>query len=359
MRVFRNVDGMVPPWTIKGQRIWGLEATVPVDAGPGLAIRITSELHDFIPTGTMQADMAITLPMAEEIRGMLSYNLPGHCYSAFMSVDDNAVQTFATGEHWTDFALDTPGAGFGVSLTAGYDCGTEPLDAHVQVTNVSYKRAGWWTTPSAGFAGIRDLRGAGCEIRFENLKWWGNSQNVAYGSMVVHRFFEAGFTGLRFALSHNFTSESFVFQVLADNEPVHSVSLAAPQEVNEEFTPDEFHQAGFRFAVLEDGVYPNKWEVAVSGIEVYSADTGWISACDAAEGEPKLEGVEKPPVQPDVVGQADAAGTPVDGVADPPGGKKSGGCSASVPFGSGLWLLALLILLLAAFSRQPSQPRQE
>ena len=346
MRIFRNVDGLVPPWTIKGQRIWGLEAVVPPDVGPGLALRISSLPQDFIPTGTLKAHMSITLPMAQEIRGMLSYELPGQCYSAFMSVDDNPVQMFTTGVHLTDFVIDTPAAGFGMGLTAGYDCDTDPPEAHLEVTNVSYKRAGWWTTPSAGFAGIRDLRDEGCGIRFENLKWWGNSQNVAYGSMVVHRFFEEGYTGLRYTLQHNFASEAFLFQVLAENQPVETSPLTSPTEATEELSLDEFRHVGFRFAVVEDGVYPHKWEVSVSDIQLYSADEGWVSACAAAEGKPRLEGVEKPPVQPDVITGADAFWTPSDGVVEPASPKKSGGCSTAGSAPASLWLLLLLIFAL-------------
>lgn len=344
LRVYRNFEEVVAPWTIKGEKAWGLSAAVPEAPVPGLAFRISTDLNDFTPGGTVRGETAFPLPPADRIRGMLSYSLPGQCFNALVTLDGATVQSHGAGSFHGPFDVDVAGGQFAVSMTAAGDCEGELGAGHVEIQATSYRRGGWWTTPSPEFAGIRDLRGEGCSIKFENLKWWGMSDNQAHGSLLVRRYLLTPHQGVRYTLNHSFFSAFFTIELLLDNEPVKETALLDPGETVEEHTGADFTEVGFRFAVQVPEVYAYKWEAELFDIEVLDPEQGWVSVCLAAEGEPDLEGIYEVETVADVIGGGgDAAVMLIDGESKP--GKKSGGCTHASTGDSAPFLLLLALLL--------------
>jgi hypothetical protein len=338
MRVFRDFERTEHPWTIRGEQCWGLDAVLPNSMTPGLAFRVSTVESDFVPCGAVTGEFEIPAPGADEVRGMLSYSLPGQCFKAFLTMDGTPLKVLTFGDEKAPFSVEGPGKLFGVAITAGDGCGQNGPPAHVEVSNVSYKRQGWWTTPSPDFAGIRDSVGEGCSLEFENLKWWGMLERTARGSLVTHRFLESEYRGIRYRLSHTFDGPWFKFRLLLDGKPAQEYELHMPDETDELLEGESFHEVGFQFQVHVPDQYPYKWGILVEGIEVLHPDAGWVSICEAEEGEPDLEGVHE-------VIDADATGTPPDAEAGG-SGPRSGACSQSAGDGQRPWMVLLALMLL-------------
>jgi surface antigen len=361
MRVFGHFDMNAPPWTVTGQTTWGLSAVVPDTGIPGLAIRLTTEANDFFPYGKLAATAPFALPEFDRVMGMLSYSLPNDCYLGGIHVGGKPAKALLPGKGEGQIDIAKTGSQLDIMLTLAEECpATEDL-AFVELTNASLRRSGWWSTPTPAFAGIRDLRGEGCSVGFENQKWWGNSGNAAYGRLLVHRFFADTYTGVRYSVKHDFQSEFFKLSMLVGGDATREHSLLAPADTSEEVTGLSFTELGFLFAVEMPGVYPEQWEASLSGIEVQAADGSWVSACTAAEGEPKLAGVSSTPVPLEDVVSTPDGGMMVEGGGDAcGGGGSSGSCSAAGagPGGgaAGAAALVMALLILAACGTRSRAP---
>jgi len=358
IRVFGHFDMYAPPWTVKGAETWGLSGVVPESGEMGLAMRLTTEENDFFPYGTVEAEAAAPLPEFDQVRGMLKYNLPGDCFLAGFHVDNLAAKTILPGQKTGQLVLEQTGSQISMMLSLAADCPAEDEVAYVELFNASMRRKGWWTTPTPAYAGIRDLRGEPCSLTFENQKWWGNAGNAAYGKLLVHRFFADEMTGVRYKTASTFASELFSLQMLLDGEPVKTYSLAAAWSTDEAVESVHFTEAGFLFSVDKPEVYPSQWEVVLSEIEVQTAGGEWVSACGAAEGEPKLGGVTGPVLvdTPDVVSEVnETAGGDGEGVVEKAesGGSASGSCGVGTRPGAGWGWMVVVLLALALASALP------
>lgn len=335
IRVHRDFSLEAHPWVVSGEKIWGLAADMPQALAPGLCLRLSTKECDFVPYGAVKGEVAFPQPEIEEVRGILTYSLPGSCFQAFLTMDGVPATTVSFGDEMKEFSVQHPGAVFGIAMTAGKGCSEDESGAFFEVSNVSFKRGGWYTTPSARFAGIRDMRGENCGLRFENQKWWGMSDLAASGTLLVHRFLKEEYTGIRYRLEHTFEGPFFGLRMLLDNKPVKEYSLQTPGEREEEVSGRTFHEVGFQFTAIMSDVYAYKWAADIDGIEVYSPATGWIPICEAEEGAPDLEGLEE-------VTTGDVTATDT---IEPHAGKKSGGCNAG-PANTGILLPLLALLLL-------------
>jgi surface antigen len=348
LRVFRSFTDAMDPWQITGDQTWGLGASLPFSPDPGLTFRVSSETCDFIPHGKVWGNVTFPAPSIEEVRGMLSYNLPGSCYRAFLTVDGAPATMIDTGIESTAFAIPGPGETFGVALTALEGCQEDGADAVLEVRNVSVKRGGWWTTPSATFGGLADGRPEdNCGVTFRTLRWWGMLEKKSFGKLLTHRFLAGRWSGIRYSWKHTFEGPFFHFRLLLDNRSLRDYTLHTPAERQEELTGQDFSEVGFLFGTETPAVLPFKWEIMVLNIEVFSDQTGWVSLCEAAETDPELAGVGDSQGD-DVTASADGSGEETLG-----GGRKSGGCSATGTSSGGAWalLLALLLAVLAVRSR--------
>ncbi len=347
LKVFSNFVQAADPWSLIGEKAWGLTAAVPEPSAPGLALRLSTEPDVSMPSGTVRGEMAFPLPPADRIIGMLSYALPGSCFNARVSLDGTAAEDHHTGTYFGPFDIELNGGQLAVSMAASGDCEGQPGAGHVEIQATSYRRGGWWTTPSPAFAGIRDLRGEGCSVKFENLKWWGMSGNQAHGSLHVHRYLDKPHNGVRYNLNHSFFSAFFTLELMLDGQPVSETPLLEPGETAQELTDVEFTDIGFRLSVQVPEVYAYKWEVEAFDVEVLDPAAGWVSVCLAAEGEPELEGVfEVVETGADIITVGnDAAIMLVDGQTPP--GKKSSGCGMSHSSGGPGPLMTLFLLVAA------------
>lgn len=340
LRVYRSVDRREEPWRLKGDKSWGISAQIPAVSTPGLALTLVAGSADFVPFGSLQADYDIALPQATEVRGMLSSGFPDQCLQGTITMDEVPVQTTGMGSTFAPFVVTSPGSRFGLGLSVKNGCAPQPGDAHLQVTNVSFKREGWWTSPSPRVAGIRDLRGEGCGLKFEHLKWWGSAANPSFGSVLTHRYLAEPHTGIRFKLEHDFAGPFFGLELLLDNEVVKQFSLQTPNSADEQLDGQSFTEVGFRLSVLTEGPYAYQWEAAIDDIEVLGPD-GWVAVCSAQEGEPQLEGIQEP-----AIATVDNAVDVVSVDQIEPEKSPAGGCAAGPASGAGLGLLVLLLSLL-------------
>ncbi len=336
IRIFRNFEETMTPWEVVGERVWGLAAELPFGTDAGLAFRISTAASDFVPFGAVTSTTTWPAPPIEEVRGMLHYSLPGECYQGFLTIDDVPAETVSFGDYFGPFTVKRTGTTFGLAMTAQNGCSIDQSDGLFEVSNVSVKRGGWWTTPSPFFAGIKDGRAeSGCGLVFENQKWWGMSEQVAQGSLLVHRFLDGKFQGIRYRWHHTFEGPFYRFGMLLDNKPVKDYTLQKPGEWTEEVTGKDFSEIGFVFVVSTKDVYPYKWQVFVDDIELYREGEGWFSACAVLEADPDLEGIVE--VTPgDVVSLPDGEGG---------GGSKSSGCGIAPLPGPATLLLLLAGLL--------------
>jgi surface antigen len=344
LRVYRTFAEDFPPWHVAGERVWGLAGDLPDILSEGLSFRLSTLASDFVPFGSVLAQSEWAAPPIEEVRGMLSYSLPGKCYQAFLTIDGAPVQSCSFGQEQQPFTLVRTGSSFGIAIAAQGGCTLDQPDAFFQVDNVSVKRGGWWTTPSATFAGIRDTRTEeGCGILFENQKWWGMSENKAHGTLLVHRYLEDEYTGIRYRVRHTFEGPFFRFRASLGGKPVKEHTLQKPSEWEEEVTGKSFSEVGFTFAVATKDVYPYKWQLSVEEIELFRPGVGWVSACEAQEAEPELEGIQE-------TGGEDLVALPDGG---DEGDHDKAGCAAGrSSAGSWLPLLALLLVLVAVGRRE-------
>lgn len=342
IRVFRSVEEDLHPWLVVGKRVWGLAAQMPFTATNGLTLRISTAASDFVPFGALAGTTVWPAPPIDEVRGMLSYSLPGECYQGFLTMDDVPVQTATFGDYAGPFTLKRTGTSFGLALTAQDGCAMDGAGGLMEVSNVSVKRGGWWTTPSPTFAGIKDGRSeAGCGLLFENQKWWGMSEKEAQGSLLVHRYLDGEYEGIRYRVRHTFEGPFFRLGLLLDGKPAKDYSLQKPSEWTEEVLGKQFGEVGFAFGVATKGVYPFKWQLFLEDVELYSPGAGWVSACEALEAEPELEGVLE-------VSGEDVTALPDQG---PGHGSPAGGCGVH-PFPAPIWLLPLMLLVLFALGRR-------
>ncbi len=332
IRVFRDFVDDVPPWKVSGIKVWGLAPDLPQVTTQGLALRISTYQSDFVPYGAVVGEVAFSDPQVEELRGMLSYSLPGACYHGFLTVDGTPVESLQFGESKAPFQIERTFGTFGLAMTAKEGCAEDSAVGFVAVENVSYLRGGWWTTPSTTHQGLRDSRGEGCSLAFENLKWVGMEGNKAFGSLLVHRFLDRPFAGVRMKVSHTFEGPFFKLRLLLDGKLVKDFPLQSPGERAAEVTGREFQEVGLQFAVAASDVFPFKWRADVSDIEVFREDTGWISVCKVGTADPDLEGI----VQGEDVTSTEGG----DGAS----GSKSSGCGV----GTGAASRGMTLLLLAA-----------
>ncbi len=342
IRIFREFEETMTPWKVVGERVWGLAAEQPFTTEAGLAFRISTAASDFVPYGAVTATTTWPAPPIEEVRGMLHYSLPGDCYQGFLTIDDVPTETVTFGEYYGPFTATRAGTTFGLAMTAQHGCSIDQSDGLFEVSNVSVKRGGWWTTPTPFFAGIKDGRAeSGCGLLFENQKWWGMTDQTAQGSILVHRYLDGDYQGIRYRWRHTFEGPFYRLGMLLDNKPVKDYSLQKPGEWTDEVTGKNFSEVGFVFLVSTKDVYPYKWQLFVEDIELYRTGEGWFSACDVLEADPELEGIEEV-TGGDVVSLPDGDGS---------GGTRSSGCGASHPRGRSQIVLLLAALLALTLLR--------
>jgi len=346
IRVFRSFKDLEPPWELSGDKEWGLRSLVPPGAASGLACRVESVDDGFVPTGAVRCDLDLPEPGADALAGILDWSLPGECFRGFVTIDGKPVRMMSFGKTRESLVLEQTADAFGIALTATQACSIETLEAFVEVSELSYRRLGWWTTPSSRVAGIASHPTQDCSLEFENQRWWGMAGNESAGTLLVHRKLNEPFYGIRYGFDHDFEAPYFKFRLALDGKPAKEHPLLIPSSDQVAINGTEFSHVSFQFMVTTGGVYPYRWNLRVSDLEVLDQAGQWQSICLAGDQAyvPLVVGQGE-----DVFAAAEAAEPD-----DAHGGDRSRGCNTfgGPPQASPL---PLAILLVALFVR----PRRE
>ena len=345
VRVFKSGEQLAPPWVLTAARAWGLDAMLPAEPAAGLSIVLAPGGTDYIPTGGLLAEFLVPEPPMDAVRGTLIYSFPGVCYHGLVTLDGVPVRVLAVGAGDEQLEIDAKGHTLGVALLADDDCTEESPPGFIELAGVSYRRNGWWTTPTSGFAGIRDERPSGCGVGFSNLRWWGMEGKEAFGRLLVHRMLEGEAVGIRYRLAHTFPAPLFSLRLLLDGKLAREHFLSSPADEEVEVHRSGFTEVGFAFSVDQRDVYPFRWGLQLEGIEVQGADGLWHSICDLPAVTPAIPG-------PEIVEQPGDIIEPGGSGAD-----RSGGCSSQPAGHSGAALLLVLAFLVAAGLRMRSCAR--